>query len=63
MKNLKGKTVKIDQFLTSDPYNKRGKTGIVTDIKIIDKESTDVTIKFEDGVIGLYEYGTFEIIE
>lgn len=63
MKNLKGKTVKIDQFLTSDPYNKRGKTGIVTDIKIIDEESADVTIKFEDGVIGLYEYGTFEIIE
>ena len=63
MKNLKGKTVKIDQFLTSDPYNKRGKTGIVTDIRIIDEESADVTIKFEDGVIGLYEYGTFEIIE
>lgn len=63
MKNIKGKTVKIDQFLTSDPYNKRGKTGIVTDIKIIDEESADVTIKFEDGVIGLYEYGTFEIIE
>ena len=63
MKNLKGKTVKIDQFLTSDPYNKRGETGIVTDIKIIDEESADVTIKFEDGVIGLYEYGIFEIIE
>jgi hypothetical protein len=63
MKNLKGKTVKIDQFLTSDPFNKRGETGTITDVKIIDEENADVTIKFEDGVIGLYEYGTFEIVK
>lgn len=62
MKNLIGKKVKIDQFLTTDPFNKRGENGIVTDIKIIDEESADVTIVFEDGVVGLYEYGTFEIL-
>lgn len=63
MKNLKGKKVKIDQFLTSDPFNKRGEEGIVIDIKIIDEESADVTIEFEDGVIGVYENDTFEVVE
>ncbi|WP_310560384.1 hypothetical protein [Flavobacterium sp.] len=62
MKNLIGKKVMIDQFLTSDPFNKRGEKGIVIDIKIIDEDSADVTIEFEDGVIGVYEYGTFEIL-
>ncbi len=27
MKNLIGKKVMIDQFLTSDPFNKRGEVG------------------------------------
>lgn len=63
MKNLKGKKVIIDRFLTTDPFNKRGEVGTVTNLKIIDEETADVTIIFEDGVVGLYEYGTFEIIE
>lgn len=62
MKNLKGKKVMIDQFLTTDPFNKRGEIGIVTKIKIIDEENADVTIMFEDGVVGLYQHGTFEIL-
>jgi hypothetical protein len=62
MKNLKGKTVKIDRSLTSDPFNKRGKTGVITAVKIIDDENADVTIEFEDGVIGLYQFGNFEIV-
>jgi hypothetical protein len=62
MKDLKGKKVIIDRFLTTDPSNKRGEVGTVTDLKIIDEESTDVTIEFEDGVIGIYDYGTFEIV-
>lgn len=62
MKNLKGKKVMIDRFLTTDPFNKRGEVGTVTNVKVIDEESADVTIEFQDGVIGLYEYGTFEIV-
>ena len=62
MKNLKGKKVMIDRFLTTDPFNKRGEVGTVTNVKVIDEESADVIIEFQDGVIGLYEYGTFEIV-
>lgn len=63
MKNIKGKKVIIDRFLTTDPFNKRGETGVVTNVKIIDEENADVTIEFEDGIIGLYEFGTFEIVK
>lgn len=63
MKNIIGKKVIIDQFLTTDPFNKRGKEGTVIDIKIIDEDSADVTIEFEDGVIGLYQSNTFETVE
>jgi hypothetical protein len=70
MKNLKGKKVMIDQSLTTDPFNKRGQVGIVTNVKVIDKESfkeleygsAEITIEFEDGVVGIYDFGTFEII-
>lgn len=62
MKNLKGKQVIIDRFLTTDPLNKRGEVGTVTNVKVIDEDNADVTIKFKDEVVGVYEYGTFEIV-
>lgn len=61
MKNLKGKKVKIDNFLTSDPLKKQGQPGTIIKVKIIDEENADVTIKFEDGISGVYQLGTFEI--
>ena len=63
MENLKGKKVIIDRFLTTDPFNKRGEFGIVSDVKIIDEDSAEVTIKFEDGVIGVYDNDTFEVVK
>lgn len=62
MKNLKGKQVIIDRFLTTDPFNKRGEVGTVTNVKVIDEDNADVTIDFKDGVVGVYEYGTFELV-
>ena len=62
MKNLLNKKVKIDNFLTTDPFNKRGQTGTVTNVLEIDECNADVTIQFEDGSTGLYELGTFEIL-
>lgn len=64
MKNLLNKKVQIDNFLTSDPYNKRGEIGTVISIDIIDEdnEEADVKIKFEDNVIGIYQYGTFDVL-
>lgn len=59
---LKGKKVIIDNFLTTDPFNKRGEVGTITKITEIDEESADVTIEFQDGIIGLYQFGTFEIV-
>ncbi|UGU15180.1 hypothetical protein LS482_16025 [Sinomicrobium kalidii] len=46
-------TVKIDPFLTNDPYNKRGETGKV--IKIEGSENNVVTVEFSDGTTGLYD--------
>jgi len=63
MKNLKGKKVIIDRFLTTDPFNKRGEVGTITNVKVIDEENADVTINFPDGIIGVYQYGTFEIVK
>lgn len=62
MKNLLNKKVKIDNFLTSDPFNKRGQIGTVTKVEEIDEENADVTIQFEDGSTGLYQLGTFDIL-
>lgn len=70
MKNLLNKKARIDFGLTSDPKNKQGETGIITHVKILDKEayqdneygSAIVTIQFEDGITGLYDFGTFEIL-
>ena len=63
MKNLKGRKVMIDRFLTTDPFNKRGQIGIVINVKVIDEDDVEITINFEDGVNGLYQYGTFEIVK
>lgn len=63
MKNVKGKKVMIANFLTSDPINKQGQIGIVTDVKIIDIDNFDVTVKFEDGVIGVYENFCYDVVE
>jgi hypothetical protein len=62
MKNLISKKVKIDNFLTTDPFEKRGETGTVVGITEIDEENADVFIEFEDGVIGMYQLGTFETL-
>lgn len=62
MHNLLNQSVQIDNFLTTDPFNKRGKVGIVTKVEEIDEDNADVTIQFEDGTIGVYQLGTFEIV-
>lgn len=62
MKNLRGKKVMIDRFLTTDPFNKRGEVGTVNNIKVIDEDNADFTIKFSDGILGVYQYGTFELV-
>ena len=62
MQNLLKQSVQIDNFLTTDPFNKRGEVGIVTKVEEIDEDNTDVTIQFEDGTIGTYQLGTFEIL-
>ena len=62
MHNLLNQSVQIDNFLTTDPFNKRGEVGIVTKVEEIDEDNADVTIKFEDGTIGTYQLGTFEIV-
>ena len=62
MHNLLNQSVQIDNFLTTDPFNKRGEVGIVTKVEEIDEDNADVTIQFEDGTIGVYQIGTFEIV-
>jgi len=70
MKNLIDQKVQIDNFLTSDPFNKRGQIGTVIKVEVLDEESfqdfeygsADVTIQFEDGSTGLYQLGTFDIL-
>ena len=62
MHNLLNKKVQIDNFLTTDPFNKRGEVGIVTKVEEIDEDNADVTIQFEDRTIGVYQLGTFEIV-
>jgi len=48
-----GDTVLVDQFLTSDPNNKRGETG-----KILSIEGNLVEVEFNDGVKGFYQDDT-----
>lgn len=62
MHTLLNQSVQIDNFLTTDPFNKRGEVGIVTKVEEIDEDNADVTIQFEDGTIGVYQLGTFEIL-
>lgn len=63
MKNLINKKVKVNPFLTYDPFNKSGEIGTVIKVNIIDEENADVTILFNDGNIGNYQYGTFDIVD
>ena len=51
MKNLLNKKARIDFGLTSDPKNKQGQIGTI--IKVVE---------FDDGGIGVYQQGTFEIL-
>lgn len=62
MKYLLNQKVKIDNFLTSDPFNKRGQIGTVINVLEIDEDNADVSIQFEDGSTGLYQLGTFDIL-
>lgn len=67
---MKNQKAQIDFSLTSDPKNKQGETGIITHVEILDNEgfqeqeygSGIVTIQFEDGVIGKYDLGTFDLL-
>lgn len=59
MENLIGKSVTIDNFLTTDPKNKQGQTGIIQNMEIYDEENADFDILFDDGVVGKYQFGTF----
>jgi len=54
--------VQIDNFLTNDPKNKQGEKGTIISINEIDEDNADFTIKFEDGVIGVYQQGTFQAL-
>lgn len=49
MKLKKGNKIIIPFNLTTDPYNKRGETGTIIDIK-----KDTVKVKFSDGSIGYY---------
>jgi hypothetical protein len=55
--------VTICAFLTTDPKNKQGRTGTIINIEVIDEDNSNYTIEFEDGVIGIYQSGTFEILK
>ena len=59
MKHLIGKTVTIDNFLTTDPKNKQGQKGIIQKVEVYDEENADFDILFDDGVVGKYQLGTF----
>lgn len=62
MKNLLNKKARIDFGLTSDPKNKQGQIGTIIKVVEFDEENADISIKFDDGEIGVYQQGTFEII-
>ncbi|MGB4775428.1 MAG: hypothetical protein WBP45_09665 [Daejeonella sp.] len=42
----------VPQFLTSDPADKRGQTGIITGF---DKNRNAIMVRFDDGVEALYD--------
>ncbi|MGV4418442.1 hypothetical protein ACQ1QE_04700 [Ornithobacterium rhinotracheale] len=48
---------KVNNFLTTDPYHKRGEIGEVLEIS-----NGIAKLKFADGVIGFYEIDTLEIL-
>lgn len=43
------KTYQVPNFLTTDPYNKRGESGIV-----VEQKDDIVRLKFKDGTTGIY---------
>lgn len=53
-----GQIVKVDEFLTTDPYEKKGQSG-----EIIAVENDIVTVEFSDGVIGKYFDNALILIE
>lgn len=61
MTHLLNKKAQIDFRLTFDTKNKQGKIGTIIKVLEIDEENADFSIKFDDGVIGVYQQGTFEI--
>lgn len=48
---LIGSEVVVDNFLTIDPVNKQGQKGTVL---TVDEKRDEITVKFDDGVIGIY---------
>lgn len=49
-----GQSVVVHPFLTTDPYNSRGKTAVVKSI-LHAEPYTDLHVQFQDGSYGLYE--------
>ncbi|WP_182995296.1 hypothetical protein [Pelobium manganitolerans] len=54
---MKNQKVKINPFLTTDPYNKRGQIGEVTEC-----DGEVATVLFEDGITGKYQTDTLELV-
>lgn len=52
-----GTELKVNNFLTTDPFNKRGEYGKVIEI---DQHYEDITLEFEDGTKGKYELSALE---
>jgi hypothetical protein len=49
--------VRIPSNLTSDPINKQGETGLV---KSSDLDNEIITVQFDDGKLGMYQFDVFK---
>ncbi len=53
MNNIRlGSKVQVSPYCTTDPVNKQGHEGCVTNI---DRDNDTITVRFHDGVVGDYE--------
>lgn len=53
--SLLGKEVMVHPFLTNDPYNSRGKIGVVKRVHNQEHLFSDLTVEFPDKQIGFYQ--------
>ena len=54
----KGDIVKVPKGLTTDPVNKQGHEG-----KIIRVSLDSISVKFDDGTVGLYQNDAIELVK